>query len=188
VNLPKIFAERPTDVGTDVLSSSSFAVLGAFVAEGLIAGTELVYGYEDLPNYDELAGLLSEAVRFWHQEFQLATDFAVLQRGFVHAYLLGLDGAVQIHKQEGDGLRIPTSLAGILDGKRRAEVRAPLEALAKDSMEKIENVFVLYQDQILSPVASTRNQAMLYDFYAGGCLWAALAGVDAGLAALEPVE
>ena len=188
MNLPKILVGRPEDVANDVLASSSFAVLTGFVAEGLIVETELTYGYEDLPNFDDFAGLLSEAAQFWHQEFKLATDFAVLQRGFVHAYLMGLDGAVQIHKEEGEGLRIPTSLAGILDGKRRGEVAAPLDTLATESVAKIENAFVVFQDQILAPVASTRNVAMLYDFYACGCLWAGLPGVDAGLAVLEPTE
>lgn len=184
MNLPKILDGRPA-VAVDILHSTSLTVLGALQGEGLVDGTELTYGYEDLPHLDELAGLLRDTARFWHGEHKIATDFAVLQRGFVHAFLCGLETACQIHRQDGDGLRLPTSLAGIFDGKRRFEVAAPLSQAAVEAFAKLENAFVGVQNQLLVPIASSRNQEMLYDAYACTCLWAALAGADSGSARLE---
>jgi len=184
MNLPKILDGRPA-VAVDILHSTSLTVLGALQGEGLVAGTELAYGYEDLPHLDELAGLLRDAARFWHGELKIATDFAVLSRGFVHAFLCGLETAGQIHRQDGDGLRLPVSLAGIFDGKRRLEVSAPLAQAAVEAVAKLENAFVSVQNQLLVPIASSRNQEMLYDTFACTCLWAALAGTDSGADRLE---
>ncbi|MEN9352830.1 MAG: hypothetical protein RL318_155 [Fibrobacterota bacterium] len=185
MNLPKILTGRPTEPALDILQATSINILGTLQGEGLISETQLGYGYEDLPLMDELAGLIAGAARFWHGEFQIATDFAVLSRGFVHAFLMGLETASQIHRADADGIHLETSLAGIFDGKRRATVSEPLSQAGVDVVAGLENTFVTFQDQILVPTASTHNQDLFYDFYACGCLWAALAGVDAGLARLE---
>jgi hypothetical protein len=185
MNLPKILTGRPAEPALDILQSTSFTILGTLKAEGLILETELGYGYEDLPLMDELAGLIAGAARFWHGELKIATDIQVLSRGFVHAFLMGLETAAQIHRADADGIHLETSLAGIFDGKRRANVSEPLTALALEVVPRLENSFAIFQDQILAAAASTHNPDMLYDFYACGCLWGALAGVDAGLAHLE---
>jgi hypothetical protein len=180
MKLPQILEDRPA-AALDLLQSAALCVLGAMKGEALIESTELAYGFEDLPLLDELADLLRGAVRFWHEELGIATDFAVLQRGFLHAFRMGLETAGQIRRQDGDGLRIGTDLKGILDGRRVAEVSEPLDRVAQESAAKVENAFVIFQDQLLVPIASGRSLDMLYDAYACGCLWAALAGCDRGL-------
>lgn len=184
MNLPKLLDGRPA-TAVDILHSTSLTVLGSLIGEGLIASTELTYGYEDVPLLDEMACLLRDAARFWHGEMKIATDFAVLQRGYVHAFLMGMECASQIHRADGDGLRIPTSLAGVFNGKVRGEVSAPLTQASLTVPAKVENAFVAVQNQFLVPIASARNTDMLYDAYGCACLWAALAGCEHGSALLE---
>jgi hypothetical protein len=147
---------------------------------------ELQYGYEDLPLMDDLAALLAGAARFWHQELKIGIDIAVLKRGFVHAFLMGLETASQIHRADGPGIQLDTSLVGIFDGKRLATVSAPLTEYAQEVVPRLENIFAIFQEQVLAAAASTRDQDLFYDFYACACLWTALAGVDSGLTKLEP--
>lgn len=185
MNLPKLLEGRPA-TAVDILHSTSLTVLGSLIGEGLIESTELTYGYEDVPPLDELAALIRDAARFWHGEMKIATDFSVLGRGFVHAFLMGMECASQIHRADGDGLRIPTTLAGIFNGKVRGEVSAPLTEASLTVPPKVENAFVAVQDQFLVPIASARNTDMLYDAYGCACLWAALAGCEHGTSLLDP--
>lgn len=165
--------------GEDLLHSTSLAVLGAFVQEGILEDCDLEYGFDDLPVLDELAVSLRGGAAAWKEAKGI--DAAALQRGFVHACLCGMDLAAQLLLREGDGLRLDASLAGVFDGRTRRSVRAPLREVATETVKKAEDAFVVFQDQILKAVASTRDEAMLLDFWAAGCLWAALAGVEAGL-------
>lgn len=183
MNLPKSLEGRPA-AAVDLLHSTSLTVLGTLFDKGILPSTELGYGFEDLPLLDELSGLVRDAARFWHMETKIATDFAVLRRGFVHCFLLGLDCAGQIHRADGEGLRLPTSLSGVFDGRTLATVPAPLDALAKEHLAAVEDLFVDVQDKVLGPIVPTRNQDLLYDAYGCCCLWIALAGCDLGLGSL----
>jgi len=44
---------------------------------------------------------------------------------------------------------------------------------------------VVFQNQTLAIAASAKNPVLLDDFFACGCLWAGLAGVEAGLTRLD---
>jgi len=179
MRLPAILEEFSPEKGEDLLHSVSLAVLGAFQQEHLIEQMELEYGYEDLPLLDELAGTIRRAMTT--RIAAKGVDAASLQRGFVHAFLAGMDIAAQLHRREGDGLHLDASLEGVFDGRRLCEVGKPLGPSALESVPAVEDAFVTFQDQVLKAVASTRNDRMLIDFWATGCLWAALAGVEAGL-------
>lgn len=156
-------------------------MLGGFLQEGAIEGMELSYGFDDLPLLDELAPLLRGGAQAWKDAKGIDATVLQLQRDFVHAFLSGLDVAAQLHLCDGDGLRLEASLVGVFDGRVRRAVREPLDTLAREFAPAAENAFVTFQDQILKAVASTRDEAMLLDFWASGYLWASLAGVEAGL-------
>lgn len=180
MNLPTLLDGFATAAGEDLLHSTSLAVLGAFVQETVLETMELEYGYEDLALLDELAVVLRGGIRAWKEERTM--DATVMQRGFVHAFLAGMDVAAQLHLREGEGLQLDSSLVGIFDGRTRKRVRVPLQGAAQELLPHVENAFVVFQDQVLKPVSSTRDEAMLLDFWAVGCLWASLGGVEAGLA------
>lgn len=186
MKLPAVLDGFSPESGEDLLHSTSLAVLGAFLQEKVIEDLELAYGYEDLPLLDELAVVLR--ARMGARLAGRGPDVPALQRGFVHAFLSGLDIAAQLHLRNGDGLHLDASLNGVFDGRVQLGVREPLDAAALELAPVAENAFITFQDHILKAVASTRDTAMLLDFWATGCLWAALAGVEAGLQqAPEPV-
>ena len=184
MNLPGFLIERPDTESHNVLHATSMTVLGAFADQGLIQSTELEYGFEDLPLLASLSGILRDAARNWHQRSGTATDFRVLQRGFVHAYLAGLGVAIQLTGESGKEITTDSDLRGILDGGRVLAVGSPLSEWALESTPEVQNVFVSFQDQSLAIAASTKNQTLLGDFFACGCLWASLAGVETGLTRL----
>lgn len=180
MKLPTLLEGFAPAAGEDLLHSTSLAVLGGFQQEGVLQDMELEYGYEDLPLLDELVVVMHGGATAWKEAKTI--DAAALQRGFVHAFLSGLDVAAQLHLREGSGLHLDASLVGVFDGRSRKRVRAPLHAVAVELVPAAENAFVTFQDQILKAVASTRDEGMLLHFWAAGCLWAALSGVEAGLA------
>jgi len=185
MSLPSFLADRPALEAANVLESVCVTVLPAFADEGLILSTELEYGWEDLPLVVDLSTLLAQEVLAWHERRKLSTDFRVVQRGFVHAFLCGLDLASQLHRHDGVGLTLDGSLVGILDGQRTHALEGPLQTAAEGLSTQVADVFVVFQDRCLATAASVRNPILLHDFLACGCLWAALAGVEAGLVALE---
>lgn len=170
----------------NVLETTCLTVLTAFEQAGLIQTTELEYGFEDLPMFATLSGLLRDESALWHGSRGSATDFRALQKGFVHAFRSGIDVSTQLFRRDGNGLRIDGNLSGVFDGNHKTRVGAPLTEFAISSGKIAEDVFVTFQDQSLATAARTQNQLLLGDFYACGCMWAALAGVEAGLTVLEP--
>lgn len=185
MNLPDFLVDRPPVEAQNLVEATAITVLTAFVQEELLQSTELEYGYEDLPVLTSLARVLREEARAWHVRRGSATDFRVLQRGFVHAFRSGLDLAAQLHLREGEGLVLPASLEGILDGAKQAPVRVPLQELAEPMSLLATDIFVVFQNQTLAIAASAKNELLLDDFFACGCLWAGLAGVEAGLTRLD---
>lgn len=186
MKMPGFLLDRPPLEAENTLGTTAITVLGAFEASGLIPTSELEYGFEDLPMLATLAGLLRDQSASWHTSRGVATDFRALQKGFVHAFRCGIDLATQLHRREGDGLRLEGISSDVFDGARRTKVGAPLTEFAVSAGRTAEDVFVSFQDQSLATAASTKNEVLLGDFYACGCLWAALAGVEAGLTELEP--
>jgi hypothetical protein len=185
MNLPDFLVDRPPLEAQNLVEATAITVLNAFVQEELFPSTELEYGYEDLPLLTSLATLLRDEARAWHQRRGSATDFRVLQRGFVHAFRAGLDLAAQLHLREGDGLVLPAGLDGVLDGTKRSPVRPPLQEIAEPMSLLATDIFVVFQNQTLAIAASAKNELLLDDFFACGCLWAGLAGVEAGLTRLD---
>lgn len=186
MKLPGFLHDRPRREAENTLETTAVAVLGAFEEAGLILTSELEYGFEDLPMLATLAGLLRDQSALWHTSRGVATDFRALQKGFVHAFRCGIDLATQLHRRDGDGLRLEGIATDVFDGARRTKVGAPLTEFAVSAGKTAEDVFVSFQNRSLAIAASTRNEVLLGDFYACGCLWAALAGVEAGLTELEP--
>lgn len=185
MELPVFLVGRPVLEAENMLHATSLSVLVPFYESGLITATELEFGFEDLPLLADAAGLVRDAARRWHVRAGVATDFRVLQRGFVHAFRAGLDVAAQIHRHDGEGLAVNGSLDGIFEGKARLGVGVPLTEWAEAATTTAEDVFVTFQNQSLAIAASSKNQELLDDFYACGCLWSALAGVEAGLTRLD---
>lgn len=185
MSLPSFLSDRPALEAGNVLESVCVTVLTAFADEGVIFSTELEYGWEDLPVVSDLSALLARETLAWHRSRGQATDFRVVQRAFVHAFLCGLDLAVQLHRREGEGLSLEPSFAGILDGDRTHRLDASLQQVTEGLRTRVEEVFVVFQDRSLATAASVRNETLLHDFLACGYLWASLAGVEAGLVALE---
>lgn len=183
--LPAFLTDRPALEAANVLESVCVTVLTAFADEGVIFSTELEYGWEDLSVVSDYSTLLAQETLAWHRSRSLSTDFRVVQRAFVHAFLVGLDLAAQLHRRDGEGLSLETSFAGILDGSRLHLPDASLQPVADGLRSKAEDVFVVFQDRSLATAASVRNEVLLHDFLACGYLWACLAGVEAGLVALE---
>lgn len=189
MNLPSFLLDRPSLEAENMLNATFLTVVVPFHEAGLIPDTELQYGFEDLPILAEVAVLLREGARRWHTVEGKATDFRVLQRGFVQAFRSGLHIAIQLHRREGSRMTASSSLAGLFEGRSEWAVGSPLTDWAKDHASIIEDVFTTFQDQTLAAVGSTRNETLFDDFYACGCLWAALAGGEAGLAQMaELVE
>jgi hypothetical protein len=186
VKLPGFLLDRPPVEAENALETTAITVLGAFEESGLIPTSELEYGFEDLPLLATLAGMLRDQSALWHAAKGVATDFRTLQKGFVHAFRSGIEVAIQLRRREGDGLRLEGNVAGVFDGSNRTKVGIPLTEFAIRAGKTAEDVFVTFQNQSLAIAASTKNEALLGDFYACGCLWAALAGVEAGLTELEP--
>ena len=185
MNLPFFLETRDPLQAKDVLHATSMAVLGNFLAEGLLLATELEHGYEDLPHLQELAWNTRQAVLAWHVENQKLPDFEVLSRGFVHAVKLGLDTAVQIVAAEGEELRLDGSLEGVLEGHKTGLVGPPLDSWSGQLHDTFRNIFTGFQDQCLVAATMTRDPEVWGDFYACGCLWGALAGVEIGLLKLD---
>lgn len=185
MNLPPFLVDRPSLEAQNLVEATAISVLTAFVQGGLLQTTELEYGFEDLPMVSSLAGLLRDEARGWHARRGVATDFRALQRGFVHAFRAGLDLAAQLHLREGEGLVLSADLTGVLDGDRQSAVRSPLQEVAESLAIRAQDVFVEFQNQTLAVAASAKNTLLLDDFYACGCLWSSLAGVEAGLALLD---
>lgn len=185
MNLPDFLVDRPPVEAQNLVEATAITVLTAFVQEELLQTTELEYGYEDLPMVTSLAGVLREEARSWHSRRGVATDFRILQRGFVHAFRVGLDLAAQLHLREGEGLKLSVDLDGVLDGSRQASVRAPLQEVAETLAVQAAEIFVVFQNQTLAIAASAKNPVLLDDFFACGCLWSGLAGVEAGLTRLD---
>ena len=186
MNLPAFLSNRPSVEAENAVGSTSVIVLGAFEEAGVILSTELEYGFEDLPLLATLAGLLRDEVLAWHRRRSIPTDFRVLQRGFVQAFLAGLDVSAQLHRQLGEGIKLDADLSGVLDGTRSISVREPLTESVDEFSALAETAFVDFQNKILAVAASTKNELLLGDLYACGCLWAALAGVEAGLTEFDP--
>ncbi len=183
--LPSFLSDRPALEAANALESICVTVLSAFADEGVILSTELEYGWEDLSVVADFSALLAQETLAWHRTRGLPTDFRVVQRAFVHAFLCGLDLAVQLHRRDGEGLILEASFAGILDGNHLHRPDISLQPVADELRSKAEDVFVVFQDRALATAASVRNEILLHDFLACGYLWAGLAGVEAGLVALE---
>lgn len=186
MKLPGFLLDRPPLEAENTLETTAITVLSAFEEAGLILTSELEYGFEDLPMLATLAGLLRDQSALWHAAKGVATDFRALQKGFVHAFRSGIDVATQLHRRDGEGLRLAAVATGVFDGTTRTKVGVPLSEFAISAGRMAEDVFVTFQNQSLAIAASTKNDVLLGDFYACGCLWAALAGVEAGLTELEP--
>ena len=187
MKLPGFLLDRPLLEAENTLESTAITVLGAFEESGLIQTSELEYGFEDMPMLATLAGLLRDQSSLWHAAKGVATDFRALQKGFVHAFRCGIDVATQLHRRESDGLRLEGNVSLVFDGANRTKVGAPLTEFAISAGKIAEDVFVTFQNRSLAIAASTKNETLLGDFYACGCLWAALAGVESGLTELEPL-
>lgn len=186
MQIPSFLANRPHDEAENAVGSTCLVVLGAFLESGAITTSELEYGYEDLPLLATLAGLMRDEVAAWHRTRQTGTDFRILQTGFAQCVRIGLDVAVQIDQHLGEAIRVDPDLSGLLDGKRTIAVRAPLDAHAEGISAKARDVFVDFQNKQLAIAAGTGNPLLANDIFACGCMWAALAGVEAGLTLLDP--
>ncbi|MEN9306860.1 MAG: hypothetical protein RL173_792 [Fibrobacterota bacterium] len=186
MNLPSFLQNRPAQEAENAIGSTSVIVLSAFEEAGAILSTELEYGFEDLPLLATLAGLIRDEAHAWHVRRDSKTDFRVLQRGFVQAFLAGLDVAVQLHNKLGEGIKLDSDLSGILDGARTISVQEPMTESVSEFTTMAEGAFVDFQNKLLAVAASTKNDLLLGDIYACGCLWSALAGVEAGLTELDP--
>lgn len=186
MNLPAFLQNRPLQEAENAIGSTSVVVLGAYEEAGAILSTELEYGFEDLPLLATLSGLLRDEMQSWHVRRGTQTDFRILQRGFVQAFMAGLDVSIQLHRQLGEGVKLDSDLSGILDGARTIPVREPLTEAVEEFTAMAEAAFVDFQNKLLAVAASTKNELLLGDLYACGCLWSALAGVEAGLTELDP--
>ena len=184
--------ERPTflehlaeESAVELLQATAVVVLPACVDEGLILTSELEYGYEDLPIVSDLATQLRAAFRGWHMARGTKTDFRIAQKAFANAFVAGLQIAAQINAPEGDGLRLDLETLLNVGGSK---VPVPPTALAQWAVSRSDSVaaaFVTIQDKQLAIAASTKSEELLDDFLACACMWASLAGVEAGLERLQ---
>lgn len=184
--IPSFLANRPAVEAENVVGSTCVVVLGAFLDSGAITTTELEYGHEDLPMLATFAGLMRDEVAAWHRTHGTGTDFRVLQKGFVECVWIGLDVAAQMEQRIGEALRVDADLSGLLDDSRTVPVRPPLDAVVEAISAKARDVFVDFQNKQLAIAAGTKNELLANDIFACGCMWAALAGVEAGLTVLDP--
>lgn len=184
--IPSFLANRPLEEAENAVSSTCLVVLGAFLESGAITTSELEYGYEDLPLLATFAGLMRDEVSAWHRTRQTGTDFRILQTGFVECVRIGLDVAAQIDLRLGEAIRVDADLSGLLEGKRTIAVRSPLGEAAEGISAKARDAFVDFQNKQLAIAAGTKNPLLADDLFACGCMWAALAGVEAGLTLLDP--
>lgn len=184
---PAFLSHLPEENALEVLRATVVVTLPALVDESVVLTSELDYGYEDLPIAGDLAGHLRTATRAWHKKRGSKTDFRILQRAFENAFAAGLVLADQIHTQDGDGLHL--DLAGLTDMESDAPFPAPgfLEDFLESRREGVHSAFTAIQDSQLVAAASTGSEDLLGDFLAATCLWACLAGVEAGLARLEGI-
>jgi hypothetical protein len=184
---PPFLAHLSEENAVEILKATAIVVLPACVDEGLILASELEYGYEDLPIVSELAAQLRIAFRGWHIAGGGKTDFRVAQKAFSNAFVAGLQVASQIHVPDGDGLRLDLGALMNLGGSRLPEAPSDLSDWAKSKAESLAAAFVTVQDKQLAIAASTKSEELLDDFLACACLWASLAGVEAGLERLQGV-
>lgn len=184
--IPSFLANRPVVEAENVVGSTCVVVLGAFLDSGAITTTELEYGHEDLPMLATFAGLMRDEVAAWHRTRAAGTDFRIMQKGFVECVRIGMDVAAQIEQRIGEALRVDADLSGLLDDSRTVAVRPPLDAVVEGISAKARDVFVDFQNKQLAIAAGTKNELLANDIFACGCMWAALAGVEAGLTLLDP--
>jgi hypothetical protein len=182
---PAFLSHLPEETALDVLRATVVATLPALVDENVVLTSELDYGYEDLPIAGELAGHLRAATAAWHTKRGAKTDFRALRRAFENAFSAGLAIGHQIHAQDGDGLRLDLSALTDLESEAPFPVPESLKEFMESRREAVRSAFAAVQDKQLLAAASTGNQDLLGDFLAATCLWAFLAGVEAGLAQLE---
>jgi len=182
---PAFLAHLAEENAIELLQATAVVVLPACVEEGLILVSELEYGYEDLPIVSDLAAQLRAAFRGWHLIRGDKTDFRVAQKVFTNAFVAGLQIASQIHGPEGDGLRLDMGTLLDVGSSRTAQPPADLVQWAASRIDSVAAAFVTVQDKQLAIAASTRSEDLLDDFLACACLWASLAGVEAGLEQLQ---
>jgi len=184
---PSFLAHLSEERAVDLLQATAVVVLPACVDEGLILTSELEYGYEDLPIVSDLAEQFRTAFRGWHLTRGDKPDFRVAQRAFSNAFVAGLQIASQIHEPEGDGLHLDLGVLLKVGSTRLAEPPPALAQWAASRIDSVAAAFVTVQDKQLAIAASTKNDDLLDDFLACACLWASLAGVEAGLEHLQAV-
>lgn len=184
--IPSFLANRPLEEAENAVNSTCVIVLGAFLESGAITTTELEYGFEDLPMLATVAGLMRDEVAAWHRTRGTGMDFRILQKGFVECVRIGLDVAAQIEQRIGEALRVDADLSGLLEDSRTVSVRPPLDTVVQGISAKARDVFVDFQNKQLAIAAGTKNELLANDIFACGCMWAALAGVEAGLTLLDP--
>jgi len=184
---PPFLAHLAEENAIELLQATAVVVLPACVDEGLILTSELEYGYEDLPIVSDLASQLRAAFRGWHLTQGDKPDFRVAQRAFTNAFVAGLRIASQIHEPEGEGLRLDMGALLNVGSARPPEPPASLAEWAGGRIDSVAAAFVTVQDKQLAIAASTRSQELLDDFLACACLWASLAGGEAGLERLQAV-
>jgi len=182
---PNFLAHLPEENAVELLRASAVVVLPACVDEGLILDSELEYGYEDLPIVSDLASQLRAAFRGWHLTSGGKPDFRVAQRAFSNAFVAGLQISVQLHEPDGDGLRLDLEPLLKVGSTRLPEPPADLAPWAASKLESVAAAFVTVQDKQLAIAASTKSEELLDDFLGCACMWASLAGVEAGLERLQ---
>jgi hypothetical protein len=182
---PAFLSHLPEETALEVLRATVVATLPSLVDENVVLTSELDYGYEDLPIAGDVAAHLRAAVAAWHRKRGAKTDFRVLRRAFESAFSAGLSIGHQIHAQDGDGLRLDLAALTDLESEAPFPVPESLAELRESSREAVRSAFTSIQDKQLLTAASTGNPDLLGDFLAATCLWACLAGVEAGLARLE---
>jgi hypothetical protein len=184
---PPFLAHLPEENAVELLKASAVVVLPACVDEGLILTSELEYGYEDLPIVSDLSAQLRAAFRAWHLTRGDKPDFRIAQKAFTNAFVAGLQIAAQIHEPEGEGLRLDLGTLLKVGSNRLPTPPSTLAEWAAGRMDSVAAAFVTVQDKQLAIAASTKSEELLDDFVACACLWASLAGVEAGLERLQGV-
>ena len=182
---PSFLAHLSEERAVDLLQATAVVVLPACVDEGLILTSELEYGYEDLPIVSDLAAQLRAAFRAWHIARGTKPDFRIAQKAFTNAFVAGLQLAAQIHDPVGEGMRLDLETLLNLGGTRVPVPPSALAAWAVGKSDSVAAAFVTVQDKQLAIAASTKSDELLDDFVACACLWASLAGVEAGLERLQ---
>ncbi|MCB9497149.1 MAG: hypothetical protein H6686_09740 [Fibrobacteria bacterium] len=184
--LPSFLEGNDLPEARNALDATAVNVLHALAESGILPGSELEYGYEDLPVVSDAALFLSEFALSWNREAGKPVDFRILQNVFLHAFRLGLDLSIQLDRRPGTGLRLSLDVEGVAEGSARFQVRDPLTEFAGTLDQGLADAFVSVKNRGLAVVASMKNEDFLHDYLACGYLWTILAGVEAGLTALHP--